>query len=521
MYRIIIADDEKIECRALEMMIQNDFPELEIVPCAYNGAELITNIKKYRPDIAVVDINMPEISGLDALEMIRAGDDQLKIIISSAYSEFEYAKRAMKLGVFDYILKPVDKRNFEDALEKVIRTLRSERNEERLQKNAQEHMDEMTEVAGKEFLSSLILGEADRKSFLLYRKFLNQEYNGGILAAVRFFDKGEKVRNGEQKLICWLEQELRKFCCCTGKVYKDEIYFLILPGGHVPEHSHRKWLTDILEMLCAASEKQNGYGIGFGVSCWKYDSEEMVAGLTECRIAIRNQGRPGVYFYENPVRQRMENPFMELEEKCMQWLKFGKIDLCLPEISEVFQRIRESEVEIEVIKVQLLEFFVPICGCLEQVQDCFIRYAKSAKIDYDALHKCKNIDEIEKWICESLHRLLLKTDSREKKSREYVERTILFMEQHYMEDISLENAADNSGISSFYLSRLLKQELKQTFVEILTDIRMHKALNLLWNRSYTVREIAEKSGYGNLNYFYKVFKKYTGMNVGEMRQYLE
>ena len=108
----------------------------------------------------------------------------------------------------------------------------------------------------------------------------------------------------------------------------------------------------------------------------------------------------------------------------------------------------------------------------------------------------------------------------EGKSREYIERAILHMERHYREDVSMEETAEAAGISTFYLSRLLKQELSQTFVEILTDIRMKKALGLLWKGNYTVREIAEQSGYGNITYFYKVFKKYTGRNIGEIREYL-
>ena len=71
MYRIIIADDEAVECRALEMMIQSDFEKLEVLPCASNGIELIANVEKYRPDIAIVDINMPGMNGLDALEVLR------------------------------------------------------------------------------------------------------------------------------------------------------------------------------------------------------------------------------------------------------------------------------------------------------------------------------------------------------------------------------------------------------------------------------------------------------------------
>ena len=90
-----------------------------------------------------------------------------------------------------------------------------------------------------------------------------------------------------------------------------------------------------------------------------------------------------------------------------------------------------------------------------------------------------------------------------------------------MKDISLEQAAEVSGISSFYLSRLLKQELNQTFVGMLTEIRMMNALRMLWEGKYMVKEIALQSGYNNITYFYKVFKKYTGMSVGEIREYVE
>ena len=116
MYQIIIADDEAIECRALEMMIRNDFPMLQTLPSASNGAELIAGVRKYHPDIAVVDINMPQLSGLDAMELIRAENHEMKIIIVTAYSEFDYARRALKLGVADYLLKPVDRKTFRETI---------------------------------------------------------------------------------------------------------------------------------------------------------------------------------------------------------------------------------------------------------------------------------------------------------------------------------------------------------------------------------------------------------------------
>ena len=63
MYRIIIADDEVIECRALEMMIRNDFPDMEILPYVQNGIDLVASVEKNHPDIAIIDINMPGLNG--------------------------------------------------------------------------------------------------------------------------------------------------------------------------------------------------------------------------------------------------------------------------------------------------------------------------------------------------------------------------------------------------------------------------------------------------------------------------
>ena len=106
------------------------------------------------------------------------------------------------------------------------------------------------------------------------------------------------------------------------------------------------------------------------------------------------------------------------------------------------------------------------------------------------------------------------------KSWEYVAKAFLYIKKMYSRNISLEDVAALVGISPFYLSRLLKQELNETFVEILTKVRVAEALALLRDSGKTIRQIGEAVGYSNTTYFYKVFKKQTGMTVGEVRRYL-
>lgn len=526
MYRIIIADDEMIECRALEMMIRNDFPELEVVPSVYNGAELIAGIEKYQPDIAIVDINMPQLNGLDALELIRTKNQSLKIIISSAYSDFEYVKKAMKLGASDYILKPLEKDVFEETLTKVIAVLRKEQTKAYREQENRENLSEMTHAVGSEFLSSLMLGEPDYKSFSIYQRMMNREYNGGILICVRLAEKGMDYlsRYDRANADAFLEEVLNgmnQYCSCVGKWNKGELYFLMMAGSHISEQDMHRWTKDIAEMLQAVLEKQGKIKAICGVSTWKYDGTEMENGLMESRIAARGQNNPGIYYYEMPQKKQEFHVFDGLQEKCREWLRDGRIEDCLNALQNAFEEIENLDGEAVGLQAEILRFMIPLYEDIGNGQDYLTRYSKATKVIFSSLAECKTKEACEEWCCSCLISFNTKIKSGEKKSREYIERTLLFMEQHYMEDISLEDTAENSGISSFYLSRLLKQELKQTFVEILTDIRMRQALHLLWDRNMTVKEIAEQSGYSNITYFYKVFKKYTGISIGEIREQIK
>ena len=109
-YTLLIADDEEIECKALRLLVQKELPEIEVVGVARNGVELVSLAQKLRPDIATVDVNMPGMSGIDAIGLLSACDLPTRFVICTAYDEFEYVHRALALKVDAYILKPVFER---------------------------------------------------------------------------------------------------------------------------------------------------------------------------------------------------------------------------------------------------------------------------------------------------------------------------------------------------------------------------------------------------------------------------
>ncbi len=120
--KILIADDEeyvRFELKELLLEIRSD---LEITE-ALNGSELLEKFKNKRFDTAFVDIKMPGLSGLEAIEKVTSGNLQTEWIILTGYSDFGYAKKAITLGVTEYLLKPVSRNELQNVLKKIEKNI--------------------------------------------------------------------------------------------------------------------------------------------------------------------------------------------------------------------------------------------------------------------------------------------------------------------------------------------------------------------------------------------------------------
>lgn len=120
MLRVVIADDEETIRNGLKRLIESYELDLSVIATAQDGEEAMEVIRKYHPEIILMDINMPFMNGLEIIEKIRETDEDAKIIIISGYSQFEYAQKALELGVFSYMLKPISYRDFKDTLLKAM-----------------------------------------------------------------------------------------------------------------------------------------------------------------------------------------------------------------------------------------------------------------------------------------------------------------------------------------------------------------------------------------------------------------
>ncbi len=405
MYTMIIADDEALSIKSLGLFMRRDFPEIEIVGEASNGVEMVAQIEKLRPDIAIVDINMPGIDGISAIRMLLSKGIKTHFIINTAYSDFDYVKSALKMKVDGYLLKPSVREESIVTIRQVCDNISREKDESLKSDRLHSFFRTVSPMLENEILLSVCSGMPAEKEFRSFCEVNDIRYSGGCI--VTYVNTGEAVTDA-RTVRALVEDALRNTCDHMLLAVKNTVtLFLLLPEA-----------IDV-------SESDN----------WAFDVAELVEESLYRSVGIRYRvGRGGFY--------------------------------------EAFARLADSYRE----SLEILKRDGPPAGAEPAERE------ENAKTGY------------------------------------YVDFALRYIDTHYQEGLSLDLVAAQIGISPFYLSRLIKQLRGVAFVEYLTDVRVNRAREMALKTALPSAEIATRCGYLNVSYFYKVFKKATGMTIGEYRR---
>ncbi len=190
--KIAIVDDEALERKALQKMIRDHLPNMEVVAEAANGREAVEIANEYKPDAMLIDIKMPGIDGLEAIELIRRHHPDMKFIIVSAFDTFEYAKQAMRHGVKEYLLKPSRKEEVIGALRRVYNELMEERKKEEENKELQQRVHQLQKLVEKEWLSVLMLEEVSSEEWKQWETLFPFSIDSGMFMVIQFPSGGKK-----------------------------------------------------------------------------------------------------------------------------------------------------------------------------------------------------------------------------------------------------------------------------------------------------------------------------------------
>lgn len=509
--RILIVEDE-IKIRVGIGKLITSLTKHEVIAEARNGREGLEMFLRYKPELVITDIRMPEMDGLEMLRAIRREGGRVHAVILSGYAEFEYARTAIELGVTDYLLKPIGVEDVTGLLEKIEKCIAQEVNDG--SRGSVEsclgslYMEEGEDVGA---LSEALQwkkgesGSAEKHNVIgLYLGYI------GAAAA----DYRERFAESLQDIIGHFPG------CSVYTVMIDRLREILCMGIFATEEEQKDFEQMFTRRILQGGNFRNGTAVW---SCTKADDlVQLPDGMKHVRdyLSYADLVTPKELISERTVKEIAFEDFIypgELEKNMKSAICSGKTEL-LEQGAEAFREyFRKHKFQPEYTVHGYLKLFSFLMNLLqeidaasyEQLQNmCILSQISDARIRTE-MENC--LEDVIKFIINSQYK---KEDIR----NYTIKRAINYIREHYQESISLEGIAMRLEITPEYLSTLFNKEVGINFSAFLKEFRISHAKRLLAGTDLKIYEIAEKVGYGDPKYFMRVFKEVQGISPKEYRQ---
>lgn len=530
LYRIIIVDDEEEIRLGVKRKINWEEYGFEVVGDAENGQEALELAEKIKPDIIMTDIKMPFLDGLQLAEKIKYIMPSTKIIIFSGSDDLEYAHKAIKLNVSQYVLKPINSLELIEVLLKLKEQLDKEYNEKKDIEVLKNYYKDTLPVIREQYLVSAIEGRITKEHWEQEAKRLGLDFLEGkvVVATIGIDGKAflEETYNENVGLVLIsikniVDEILNKSFKFISLPYLDKIIILF----------SLKDEDEVIKIIRGISEAVRMFEVIFsttisaGIGRIYEDVENIRYSYKSSEIALSYKQILGlgraIYIEDVEPNENIILVFEEEEEKRLNnTIKMlGK-----EEISEVyndlFRKLEGELISLSKYRIYVMEIMTSILKLIS-IYNLNVDEILGSKFNFNSyVDDLDSINEVRDFFIDKSIKINKKIKKeRVNSSRLLIEKAKEYIEKNYMEtDLSVESICSILHVSPTYFSSVFKKETEMNFVNYLTDIRLDRAINLLNTTDDKTYIIAGKVGYQEANYFSYVFKKKYGMSPSRYRK---
>lgn len=500
MYRVMVIDDEEIVRRGICDLLDWEAEGFYICAEGCDGRDGLEKLQTEQPDVVLVDIKMPGMSGIELIRTAREAGYEGYFVILTGFSEFEFTKSAIRYGVSEYLLKPID----EDELLDIMRRLHKEI--ARKEGEAAFHSSNEA-VARKELLRRILLRQGEREELAQSLEQYGMDYAHQIFCAAVISDPDAV----QDELFADRVAELSD----ASDVYGDKVmmdHYMVVVRK---DTDYRTWA----KQLRVRNERQREkYGkafhiaVGHNVSSW-YDlvhSYEFAAFLLQHRFLFDEDEVLTVDSIEdrqNPA----ENPSTDYFCMLIEVGDMEGIENSVHRFKQFCKRTLMKEMDI---KIQVLYNLMQIRMWAEK------KYDNAPEQEFSDLmrrvNEVEKLDELMDAYCSTLQELCIRVGYAGTET--VIKRMYYYMERNYDKDLKLETFAKMFHYNSSYLGKVFRKEIGDSFNTILDMIRIANARRLLKETDMKVYQISERVGYTSTDYFYLKFRKYVGITPKEYKR---
>lgn len=510
--RIVVVEDEYRIRSGVVKLINKISPEYEVVGEAENGLEGISLITQLNPDLVIVDIKMPEMDGIEMLMQLKEKGVKHRTVILSGYSDFEYARKAIKISVCEYLLKPITASDLEKTLKDVEKEINMEK---MLRANQVQVLSSLGQI-----FQSMALGDNNIADEL--NKFLKEKYDidpRGDFGVVSIYlgSDSETVKNEVVKILTPL-----------------------LYGFHASKHNIFE-LTLHHELVVLI-----------------YDCSDFSAFERYFQnIIIKEILRKGIHdlvfaWMQFEDLENLKNSLYTLRKE-LRWsiVLGGDVLISYPKTKRINTRLIQYPIDIETNAkaavctfdiLKLKKYFEDFLSWWRQelyqpagITEAFVRFASSIinvikEIDYEIYERInqketlQNIMDAVSWreLSNPLISIIDRISDNSQRVNPAVglviKKVLSMVNEYYKDGITLDEIAARLNITPEYLGSLFNKEMGMNFSPYIKEFRIKKAKELLISSGLKTYEIAEKVGYPDPKYFSRVFKEATGLTPGEYQK---
>lgn len=485
------------------------------VHAADNAEGAYQLIQKLRPELIVTDIMLPRMTGLDLIEQIVDEAYKPKIIVVSGFSDFEYARQSIRLGAFDYLLKPFRSDDFKDRVAKAIDQIALEKSLALEHVKQQSLAERGAHSMRNEYLIDFCTKPTELEEHLYQRlrlwqlEWLAESSYSFILMDVKGYPDGKPLHQQhalQTFAIGNIVSELAALYppCVLLKDPKNR--WLLLTGYEQPE-----------QIAGAAVEYLRKYqkiSLAIGISPRKHRFDQMHEAYTQAQRAYQIHSLSDVapMTYE-PVDLPREVDSSAVPEAIASLIARGEQEALKDALQAYFRfavvQGSSSYSHEEVVRM-LLSFLSRIHLVLKESEGWQLEEIPMRV--WEELDECRTLEQYSAALHDYVLSLCRKTTQ-----NAIIARAIRIITEQYAEELSLQSIADKLSMHPVWLSQSFKRETGQTYMDFLTETRLKHAKQLLKDSPMKIYEIAEAVGYRDLQHFGNVFKKRVGVTPKEFR----
>lgn len=534
--KVFLVEDEMVIRRGIKNSI--DWEKEGYIFCgeASDGELAYPMIIKEKPDILITDIRMPFMDGLELCKLVKEELPNIKILILSGYDEFDYAKEAIRLGVTEYLLKPISSGKLLEALNGVSESIRREKEDKDLVRKYMEEMRENTEHEKQKFFEQMIAGNLSMADALETGKKYEMNLSAGMYNLLLFrFTLGEENRKSGE-LLGEAEYAIKKLTERLEYVFEfqrdvEGWAFLLMADNEEQMSERVKELSKDLEEITKNYSTIAYFG-GIG---------QPVARLRELEESFREAERALAARFTMELNRiisvediRMAQNVDTLDD--IEITSFGEIEKTRTMLEKFLNNGAEDEID-EFVDVYINELpeenlksvlmrqyiimdayivMMSFCEKIEGIEGEMQAQSEELK---NSMKTIQTLEEIKNYIRMLLKKIIGVRDTISgRRYSDIIEIAKDQIRKTYMSDeISLNTIAAEVGMSPSYFSSIFSKEMGKTFVEYLTEIRMDRAKELLMCSSMKTSEIGYEVGYKDPHYFSYIFKKTQNCTPKEFR----